>query len=165
MSLNKNERMLAEAISTMLQQDAELGLSQHEETDFDSAERGYEYLHNQIDEMFLLKSAELVHSNGVNQAFKKVHNYKYVDDPTFIKAMNKEMLAQGIPADEREKAKDYVTKIIDELKEDQKEWSEQDMGFSPMLDEIKDVSNPEINNEMEMIEVDGWDNKSNVEID
>ncbi len=163
MALNENERMLLEAVKSMFQQDAKLGLSLHSDDDSNSAERGYEYLHGQIDEMFALKSAELTHADGVNQAFKKVHNYKYIDDPAFKTAMEKEMVAQAVPAAERSKALKFIPSIVNEIKEEQKVWAEKDFGFHPELDEVIAVSQPEIDNEFKIEEVDGWPMKSNVE--
>lgn len=144
MALNKNERTLTEAIKSMLQQDAKLGLAVHANADYNpdvTGERGYEYLHNQIDEMFALRASDLLHAEGVCQAFRKVHNYKYLDDPTFQTAMQKEMVAQAIPAEERKRALSFVPAIINELAEERGVWAEKD-SFNPYLDEIKDVSKP-----------------------
>lgn len=164
MALNKNERMLLEAVDSMLQQDAKLGLSIHSDTEFDSSERGYEYLHGQIDEMFALKSAELTFSDSVNQAFTKVHNYKYLDDPSFKTAMEKEMVAQAVPAEERNKALSFIPSIIEEIKEEQNEWAEKDFGFHPELQEILEVSQPDQGDmQFNIEEVDGWPKESNVE--
>lgn len=164
--LNKDEKNLLEAIDSMLQQDARLGLSIHdteENSNRDSAERGFEYLHNQIDEMFALRSAELTYADSINQAFKKVHNYKYLDDPSFPTAMKKEMVAQAVPAEERHKALSFIPQIIDELKEEQAEWAEKDSGFNPELEEIMKLSRPEQNNELEIL--DDWGYETNVEED
>jgi len=160
--MNKNEKLIAEAIESMLQQDAKLGLSIHDTKEIDSAERGYEYLHGQISEMFDLKAAELIHAESVCQAFRKVHNYKYLDDPAFITAMQKEMVAQAVPAEERKKALDFIPKIIKELKSEQKEWAEKDSGFNPNLKEIREASKPEQPLEFNIEEVDGWPTKANI---
>jgi hypothetical protein len=157
--LKKEERLVLEAIDTMLQHDAKLGLAIHNVDEFESAERGYEYLHGQIDEMFAVKAAEFTHTNGICQAFKKVHNYKYLDDPAFPVAMKKEMVAQAIPAEERSKALDIIPKIIKELKSEQKEWAEKD-SFNPNLDEIMEA--PEQPLDFKIHEIDGWPTKSNV---
>ena len=164
MALNKNEKLLLEALNSMLQQDAKLGLSIHDKSlkAMGSAERGYEYLHGEISEMFALKSAELTHADGINQAFRKVHNYKYLDDPSFQTAMQKEMVAQAIPAEERAKALGFIPKILSEIKAEQKEWAEKD-SFNPNLDEIMEVSQPEQPLDFTIEEVDGWDNDSNIE--
>ena len=151
--LNKNEKLLSEAIDTMLQHDAKLGLAFHDNkkssghqsgdgADRDGeSERGYQQLHGQITEMFALKAAESPFHDSFCQAFSKVHNYKYIDDPTFAIAMEKELLAQGIPLEERNKALDIVPTIINELKEEQKEWSEQNFGFNPNLSQMRDGGN------------------------
>lgn len=163
--LNKAERMVAEAVETMLQQDAKLGLKMHDSTDtrLGETERGLEYLHGQIDEMFALKAAELIHADGVCQAFQKTHSYKYLDDPSFKTAMKKEMVAQAVPAEDREKALGFIPAIIKELKEDQKEWAEKDFGFNPALDEIKEMSQPEQPLDFAIEDVEGWPSEANVE--
>lgn len=149
MALNENEVLLSEAIKSMLQQDAQLGLSMHKDDPYgDEEERGLEYLHGNIQDMFHLKSAELVMANSVNQAFHKVHSYKYIDDPAFKTAMEKEMVAQAVPADQREKAKKFVDDIIKELS-DEEAWAEKDSGFNPDLEEIMKI--PENEQEFEIL--------------
>ncbi len=148
-ALNKNEKLLVEAITSMLQQDAKLGLALHDQDPAGQAagkaERGFEYLHNQIDEMFMLKAAELTHAESVCQAFHKVHNYKYLDDHSFPEVMNREMLSTAVPAAERSQALGFIPKIIDELRGEQRAWAERDSGLSPHLDEIRRVSQPKQN--------------------
>lgn len=163
--LNKAEQTLVEAIDTMLQHDAKLGLKIHDTTAerLGETERGLEYLHGQIDEMFALKAAELVHADGVCQAFRKVHNYKYLDDPSFKTAMLKEMVAQAIPATERDQALDFLPTIISELKEDKQSWAEKDFGFNPELDEIKEASQPEQPLDFGIEDVEGWPTDANVD--
>lgn len=161
--LNNAEETLLEAIKTMLQQDAKLGLTMHDKEHEKSGEneRGFEYLHNQVDDMFQLKAAELTHSDGVCQAFTKVHSYKYVDDPQFKVAMEKEMVAQGIPASDRTKAIGFLDSIMKELKADKGEWAEKDFGFNPNLDDITDAGEQPL--DFEVQEVEDWPNESNVE--
>jgi hypothetical protein len=163
--MNKNEKLLAEAVETMLQHDAKLGLKMHDVDDknLGENERGLEYLHGQIDEMFALKAAELTHANGVCQAFQKVHSYKYLDDPEFEIAMKKEMVAQAVPVEDRTKAVGFIPTIISELKEDQAEWAERDFGFNPALDDIKEASRPEQPLDFKIEEVEGWPTDANVE--
>lgn len=160
MPLTQNEQLVLEAINSLLQQDAKLGLAIHT-NEFDSAERGYEYLHGQIDEMFAIKAADLVHAESVCQAFHKVHNYKYLDDPTFKTAMEKEMVAVAVPAEERKKALGFIPSIISELKEERRAWSEKDAGFNPRLDEIKSVSKPAQPGDFAIHDAGGF-NKSNM---
>lgn len=162
MSLSKNDKLVLEAVKSMLNQDAKLGLSIHNNDKYEGQDwRGLEYLHGHINEMFLVKAAELVHAEGVCQAFGKVHSYKYLDDPSFPTAMEKEMVAQAIPAEERAKAIGFIPKIIEELKEDQKEWAEKDSGFNPKLSEIKEASKPEQPLDFEIHDKEGY-NKKNV---
>jgi len=135
--LNDSEKLLVEAINTMLQHDAKLGLSVHdndESNHVSEIERGFQHLHGHITEMFALKAAESPFHDSLCQAFGKVHNYKYIDDPTFRIAMEKELLAQGIPLKERNKALDIVPAIVDDLKSDEEAWSEQNFGFNTELD-------------------------------
>jgi len=165
--LSQDEKLVAEAIDSMLSHDAQLGLKIHNlnSDNTDKTERGYEYLHGQISEMFALKAAELTHADGVCQAFSKVHSYKYLDDPSFKTAMEKEMVAQAIPAEDRGKAASFLIDIIEELKNDQAEWAEKDFGFNPRLDEILETSQPEQPNEFEILDVEGWPTEANVEFE
>ena len=151
MALNDDEKLVLEAFDSLLNQDAELGLSMHDYKD-DSIERGFEYLHNHIDDLFRVRSAELSHTDGINASFSKVHTYKYIDDPKFITAMEKEMVAQGIPANERAKAVEFLSKIIDQLKEEQQEWAEKDSGFNPNLDEVTEM--PEVDQDFSIEDTD-----------
>jgi len=143
MALTKTEQRLVESIKSMLHQDHKLGLDFHTADKSLEAERGVEYLHEQIDDMFMVKAAELLHSDAVCQAFRKVHNYKYLDDHTFIPAMEREMISTAVPAAERQKALKFIPTIIDELRAEQADWSERDSGFNPSLDEIKNLSQPD----------------------
>jgi hypothetical protein len=165
--LSKDEQLVAEAIDSMLSHDAQLGLKIHNQSseELGKAERGYEYLHGQINEMFALKAAELTHADGVCQAFSKVHNYKYLDDPSFKTAMEKEMVAQAIPAEDRGQAAKFLTDIIEELKNDQAEWAEKDFGFNPKLDDILETSQPEQPTECEILDVEDWPTEANVEFE
>lgn len=165
--LTNDELILLEGIKSMLQDDVQLGLQMHEK-DLESSgetERGYEYLHNEIDEMFALKAAELTHATGICQAFTKVHGYKYLDDPTFATAMQKEMVAQAVPAAEREQALGFIPKIIKQLQDGQKEWAEKDFGFNPRMDEIIDASQPEQPSEFAIEEPEDWSVESNVDFE
>lgn len=145
MSLNSDEQLVLEAITNFLQQDAKLGLANHDEEEH-AIERGYEYLHNHIDELFNLKAAESTFFNELTAAFNKVHSYKYLDDPTFLTAYEKEMVARGIPADERHKASTFITDIMNDLRNGESDWAEKDH-FHPDMEEIVDVTQPNQDNE------------------
>lgn len=144
MALNNNEQLLLEAIKGMLKHDDKLGLSMHDQDkELNQNERGFQYLHEQIADMFQVKAAELTHADSICRAFSKVHNYKYLDDFGFLTAMNKELTANAVPVVERRAALEFIPKIIEELRAEHKDWAEKDSGFSPHLDEIMDVSRPE----------------------
>lgn len=144
--MNENEKILVEAIGSFLKDKAKLGLNtknNKDNNDNDPKNRGQQYLHGQIDDMFALKSADLTHQTGICAAFSKVHGYKYIDDDTFAEAMDKEMTAQAIPANERKKALEIIPKIIKELSDEKADWSEQDFGFNNNMDEIITGSQPQ----------------------
>jgi len=167
MALDEHEKLLVEAVKSYLQQDAQLGLADHEKDPFVKefeGERGFQHLHSNINDLFAVKSADLDHADAVRQAFTKVHSYKYLDDPSFPTAMEKEMVAQAVPANERQKALGFIPKIIDEVSADSA-WAEKDSGFNPNLDEIEDVSQPEVpGGEFEIIDKEGY-NEGNVDFD
>lgn len=156
MALNDAEKLLIEGIKSMLSHDAKLGLAAHDLTAH-SHERGFEYLHGQIDEMFALKAAELTNADSVSSSFHKVHSYKYLDDPTFRTAMEKEMVSRAVPAEERTKALEFIPSIISELKKEQADWAEKDYGFADHMRAMTEVSQPEQPMDFTIEEVTDWD--------
>ncbi len=135
--MNNNEKLFLEAIDTMLRHRDNLGLPKPEKKD--EEEHSLQFLHEHINDLFAVRTADYTHHDGVCQAFAKAHGYKYITDPSFAMAMDKEMTAQGIPTEEREKALALIPKIIEEVG-DSKNWAEQDAGFNPNLDEILEIS-------------------------
>ena len=163
MSLSEDERLAIEGIKALLNEDVRLGLAIHDKDPYNKefdAERGMQHLHGNIQDLYRVKAAKLPHSDGVCAAFTKVHGYKYIDDTTFKTAMMKEMVAQGIPEDVRNKAIDLIDDVIKELLDDDI-LAEKDSGFNPNLDEVIKVSQPEQPSEFD-IEDDGGYNKANV---
>ena len=142
--MDANERLLTEAIQTYLQHKVKLGVPDPPEDQADADSKSFQHLHEQINDMFEVKSIDFTHQEGVNRAFRKVHNYKYVTDPLFTVAMMQEMTSQGIPGAEREKAIDLVKTVVEEISDETKGWQEQDAGYHPDLDEIIAVSQPGI---------------------
>jgi len=137
--MNNNEKMLLEAITSYLSSN-DLGLNHHKQAHEDTGklERGLEYLHGHINETFQLKANDLVHHTGVCSAFSKVHNYKYIDDPTFWIALERELKAQAVPKEEQIKTKNILEAVIEELKKfDVKK--EQDFGYHKDLKDIMSV--------------------------
>lgn len=142
--LSDTERLLAEAIDTMLRHEPMLGLSVHDKT---NKERSHfvQFKHEQINEMFELETIDLVHHDGVVSAFSKVHSYKYLDDPKFCEAFRKELKWHNVPAEEQSIAEDACCKVIDKLCKEGKvsNWDMRSVGWNPQLDEIKKASQPE----------------------
>jgi hypothetical protein len=137
MKLSKPEQHLMEAFDSLMSEPM-LGLQPHkgEFEEMGQLERGLEYVHNQIREMFALRAAKLVHHEGICSAFSKVHNYKYLDDPSFVEAMRREMQAQAVPVAEQREATRAVFDVLSELKREHGVESEKDYGFHPDLDDV-----------------------------
>lgn len=142
MALNKHEKFLVEAIDTLLSQKAQLGVPDPPKNQQKQVEHSFQYLHEEINNRFAIKATDLVHHDGICAAFAKVHSYKYVTDPTFHEAMERELRAQGIPAEERTKALGFIPDVIEEVKDSTQDWDEKDSGFHPDLNEIMKVSRP-----------------------
>lgn len=117
--MNTNEKMLLEAVQTMLQQEAGLGLSYHKDS-YDN-ESSAQYIHEQLNDAFALKIADLDHYDGVRAMFRKVHNYMYTTDVRFCKKMTENMRSIGIPADEISKACLAVESVNKEILGDKEE--------------------------------------------
>jgi len=140
--MKKGEKLLTEAVDTYLRHSIELGIPDLPKDYKKDEEHSFQYLHEQINTMFEAKTVDLTHFDGVNAAFKKVHNYKYITDPAFLIAVEKEMSAQGIPKEDQSKALNAIPAIVEKISKEDKEWAEQDAGFHPNLDEIIKVSQP-----------------------
>lgn len=140
MPLNRNDKLLIEAIGNMLDQTDRLGLP--DDLDDFKEERGYEYLHNQVDDMFRLKAADLVHCESACAAFSKIHSYRYIDDANFVPAVESELRSMAMPKKEQEDVVKFIETIREELKKESGVWAERDAGFNPNLDEIIEVSKP-----------------------
>lgn len=139
--MNRNEHMLAEAVQTYLQHKVKLGLQDPSKDLADADSKSLQFLHEQINDLFELKSIDLTLHEGICRAFRKVHNYKYVTDPLFQKAFMQEMDSQGISGAEQEKAINILENVRKEVG-DGDGWREQDAGYHPELDEIIKVSKP-----------------------
>jgi hypothetical protein len=143
MALSDNDKLVLEAIANMLHDEGSIGLPLNDVDDLNADERGSQYLHSSIDDLFTLKANRLMHAESVISAFHKVHSHKYVTDFSFVTAMDKEMRARGVPTEERTQAMLFIPDIMEQLNREQKEWCEQDAGFNPRLSEVRQVSKPE----------------------
>ncbi|MCK9558119.1 MAG: hypothetical protein M0R50_08790 [Candidatus Cloacimonetes bacterium] len=139
--MNSNEKLLTEAIQTYLQHKVELGLQDPPKDLADADSKSLQYLQEQINDLFELKAIDLVCHEGVCRAFRKVHNYKYITDPLFEKALVQEMRSQGVLGTEQEKAVGILEGVRKEVSTGDG-WCEQDAGYHPDLEEIIAVSKP-----------------------
>lgn len=145
--MRQNEKVICEAINTYLNDDAQLGLHKGtKETSFKDVPRTsdnknldhtLQFMHEQINDLFDSKVADLTHYESICTSFHRVHNYKYITDPSFASTLDKELSAQGIPKDQRLKVEKVIPKVIKELCSDA---NEQDFGYHPELDDIMNTS-------------------------
>lgn len=140
--MKPQESLIVEAVQNLLAQSAKLGIPDDPE-DIETECHALQYLHEAVNELFASKVADLVHFEGIRAAFRKIHSYKYVDDPTLPKALDGEMASQGIPKEEREKVLEVVPKLLEDLKKDGT-IAERDAGWNSHLDEVIKVSQPEL---------------------
>jgi predicted unusual protein kinase regulating ubiquinone biosynthesis (AarF/ABC1/UbiB family) len=139
--MNSNEKLLTEAITTYLQHKTQLGVPDPPKEYADADSKSLQFIQEQINDMFELKAVDFVCFEGVCRAFRKVHNYKYITDPLFEKAMSQEMISQGVMGSEQEKALNILETIRKDIR-DGEGWNEQDAGYHPDLKEIIAVSKP-----------------------
>lgn len=121
--MNTNEKLLLEAVKTMLQQDAGLGLSYHKDVEQESSSQ---YIHEELNDGFALKIADLNNYDSIRAMYRKVHNYMYTTDPRFCKQLTDNLKSLGIPANEIEKACSVVEEVNKEILGDKQE---RDFGF------------------------------------
>jgi len=152
MVLKDNEKLILEAITGLLQQDAKLGLAFHngptglnKTTDHHS-----QFRWEGIDDLFTLKVAGSPFKDAITSSFFAVHSHKYIDHPTFKLSFDKEMKARGLPSTVREDSLKYVDRIIEELSP--KKPSEQDAGWNPAMKEIVDLTSNADNRKMKTSE-------------
>ena len=133
------EKLLAEAMRGYIAADkAKLGLASHEDTEETSHHQWHQW--ENIDDRFALKASESPYFENLTSAFYAVHSYKYLEDPTFGVAIDKELSAHGIPDHWREQALKYIEEIREEMAGTDEAWSERDAGWNPAIDEITDMT-------------------------
>lgn len=133
-SNKKTEKMVAEAIGNLFRNnDNALGIEPKEEIS-----HNFEFQWNGIEDMFALKTAKSVFHEELTGAFRDIHSYKYLDDPTFDIALTKRLTARGIPTEEIENAKQYRQDILEELKK--QNFQEKEAGWHPHLDKVLDTT-------------------------
>ena len=141
MALSDIERLLFEEMKTLLGDKTQLGLSVHKKDQQDQSNTG-QWLHEDIDQQFALDTIDLVHHSEVTAAFKKVHDYKYLDSPTFQVSFRRELTAQAVPAKEVDEALKILEKLMVKAG-GKKGQGERDAGWHPELEEVLKTANPE----------------------
>ena len=134
MPLSQRERMLTEAIGNLFKgSDQTLGIVPHKEIS-----HGFEFQWNGIEDMFALKAAKSTFHEELTSAFRDIHSYKYLDDPTFAVALKKRLTARGIPTEEINDAVRYCDEIKESIKKE--DFQEKQSGWHPDIDEIADMT-------------------------
>ena len=132
--MNQTEILLLEAISNLFRNDeTKLGIVPHKEHS-----HILQFQRETIEDMFSLKMNESNFHEDLSGAFRDIHSYKYLDDPTFAIALTKRLTARGIPTEEITKA----LKVIENIKEELggKDFQEKQFGWHPNMDQIVDVT-------------------------
>jgi len=133
MALNAKESKVLKAISSMLQHDL-LGLDIHDQKE---TSHHSQFRWEELANAFRLKCAKSPFCDSISAAFRKTHDYKYIDNPTFKLALETDMKSMGLPNNVREEALRYVDELIKEL--DENSPSEMDAGW-PAMDDMYDVT-------------------------
>jgi hypothetical protein len=111
--MNSNEKMLLEAIGNMLQQKAKLGLAAHDPKE---TSHNTEFEWEGLEDMLNIKTQDLTFHDAITSAFKMVHSYKFIDDPKFNIALEKELESRAVPPNEITKTIDIIQTMRDSLK-------------------------------------------------
>ena len=132
--MKKTEHKLVEAIGNLFNNDENaLGIVKHKETS-----HFYEHQWNIIESMFALKANKSNFYEELTCAFRDIHSYKYLDDPTFAVALTKRLTARGIPTEDIQNALKYCKDIQEDLQK--KNFQEKQSGWNPNLKEILDTT-------------------------
>lgn len=127
---------------------------------------GSQHIQNHIRELFKIEVLDLNYYEPIYTAFAKVSTTTTIDDPYFQFTFSKEMASRGIPQEEINKALESADSILDKLHKESEPTSIKDGGTKENLDDIKKVSQPEIDTEFESIKPrKGHTQKQNVDSD
>jgi hypothetical protein len=132
--MTKIETTLLEAVGNLFKnKESNLGIVGHVEHS-----HMLQFQRELIEDMFGLKTVDSPFHEELCGAFRDIHSYKYLDDPTFAIALDKRLSARGIPMEERKKAIEHVKSIMVELKG--AAYQERESGWHPDLKEICDMT-------------------------
>lgn len=128
------EQNLLEAVGNLFKNsEANLGIVPHHEHS-----HTMQYQSALIEDMFALKCVDSKFHNDLCGAFRNIHSYKYLEDPTFAVALDKRLVSCGVPTEERKKAVKYIEEIKKELGGE--DFQERQAGWHENLDEILDTT-------------------------
>lgn len=132
--LTQTEKMFVEAIGNMFRNNEDiLGIVKHKENS-----HTFEFQWNGIEDIFALKTAKSPFHEELTRAFRNIHSYKYIDDPTFQISLEKNLTARGIPTEEIQNAIKYSNEIKEELQS--QNFQEKESGWNPNIEEIADLT-------------------------
>jgi len=132
---NTTENRLVEAIGNLFNNDEKtLGLNKRPK----EYSHTYEHQWNIIEEMFALKANKSNFFEELTSAFRDIHSYKYLDDPTFGVALTKRLTARGIPTEDIQNAIKYCEAIREDLKKNN--FQEKQIGWHPDLEGVLDTT-------------------------
>lgn len=113
--MNKHESMLLEAISNMLSDKAQLGLSIHKPQETSHCAQ---FELENIKDKFRIKinNPEISMFDSISGAFYHTHSYKNIDDPQFDISFKKQMDGMVVPHNEQDLALKYLDELRKEFK-------------------------------------------------
>jgi len=133
MALDASEAKVLKAICSMFSHDL-LGLSIHDKSE---TSHHSQFRWEDLATDFRFKCVDSPFCESMCAAFRKTHDYKYIDHPTFKIAMEVDMRSMGLPNHVREEALKYVDDLINELSETK--FSERDAGWGD-IEGARDVT-------------------------
>jgi len=133
MSMNSEEKKFLKAVESMLNHDL-LGLDVH---DVEESSHHSQFRWEEVANAFRLKCVKSPYCESMAAAFRKTHDYKYIDHPTFKLAMEADMRSMGLPRHVMDLALKYVDELVNDLSESKP--SEKDAGW-PDMDAMHDVT-------------------------
>ena len=135
--MNHDEQLLLEAMKNMLDSES-LGLGIHKDTE----ETSHHFAHNWegVEDLFHLKTLDSPFQRNLTSTFRKIHSYKYLDDPTFLISMKEDLKTQAVPLEAISLAEKALTEVRSEMDKIGEEINERDAGWNPAMDEIKDLT-------------------------
>jgi hypothetical protein len=113
--MNTNESLLLEAISNMLSDSAQLGLSIHKK---EETSHNAQFHYQDVEDKYRIKINDpaITLYDAINGAFYHTHSYKNIDDPQFEICFKKQMDGMSIPHPEQKLAIKYYKDLLKELK-------------------------------------------------